>query len=149
MASKNPFQDLQDIFAQFSSGVETSKILETYRKNLDSLTQVQQLSLDCGQALVKCHAGFWQSLFDNLSSGLDDISRNGSPDAKMKTQMELLRQNYTSAQHALKEAANIVQESNQEALTIMQQRLQECAAEIQGIVPSAPRAKRAANSSKR
>jgi phasin family protein len=108
-------------------------LLAANRKNLETLTAANRVALEGAQAVARRHMEIVQSSMAELTDAMKEIAAADAPQAKAARQAELLKQAYQHAVAHMKELSDLIQQSNQEALTLINQRFAEAMDEVKAL----------------
>lgn len=138
MANKNPFADF---FAQndFAKALENYKnpafdlksFLETQRKNVQAVTQAQQLAFQSLQTIAQRQSEILSQMVEDNSSLAREILAEGTPEEKMSKNAEIFKSVYERTVGNLKELSEMISKSNHEASTVINRRVSATMNEIQ------------------
>jgi len=141
MAQKtgNPFldQDFSQLFdvSRFMQafqvpGVDSDKLMDIQRKNIEAITQAQRTALEGMQALVQRQTEVTRKLLDDQLNAMQRISGAGSPEERAQKQAEVAKQAYENAVQGSRELAEMSAKSQQEALELLHKRVGESFDEV-------------------
>ncbi len=114
-------------------------LLTANRKNLETLTAANRVALEGAQAVARRHMEMVQSSMAELSDAMKALAAADAPHAKAVKQAELLKQAYQHAVAHMKELSDLIQQSNSEALTLINQRFAEAMDEVKALVEKSAR----------
>jgi phasin family protein len=129
-----PELDLQALFAQFAPpGLDLSRFLEAERRNLEALGSAQQAMVSGWQALAEQQAGV---LRDALEAWQRAAERqfSGTP-LTPEEQLELARKGFEQILGNLRDAAQQIAQSQEQALEILRKRTEESIRSFFGAPP--------------
>ena len=107
--------------------------LSANRKNLETLTAANRVALEGAQAVARRHMEIVQSSMAELTEAMKALSTAEAPQAKAAKQAELLKQAYQHAVAHMKELSDLIQQSNAEALGLINQRFAEAMDEVKAL----------------
>ena len=107
------------------------------RKNLETLTAANRVALEGAQAVARRHMEIVQSSMAELTEAMQALAGTDAPQAKAAKQAELLKQGYQHAVAHMKELSDLIQQSNAEALSLINQRFAEAMAEVKALAEKA------------
>ena len=111
-------------FTKFSGfPFDFNALLETQRKNVQALTEAQQLALESLQTVAQRQAEILSRFVEDNSVLVQEIMTEGKPEDKVARQADLLRDNYEKSIASWNELADLVRVSNQEAAGIINKRV--------------------------
>ena len=111
--------------------------LAANRKNLETLSAANRVALDGAQAVARRHMEMVQSSMTELTEAMTALAAPGAPQARAAKQAELLKQAYQHAVAHMKELSDLIQQSNAEALSLINQRFAEAMDEVKALVDKA------------
>lgn len=137
--SKNSFTpDWQSMFQQFSSngmgGFDFSKFVSQCQSGFETLGQMNQMVVDCTQALADCQREAVQRSLQNLSRAVESIAEPTPAEQKAKKSVELLQEAMQSSTLSAREAAQILTRSNRDLFELLSARMQQSVSEFQDSV---------------
>ena len=107
------------------------------RKNLETLTAANRVALEGAQAVARRHMEIVQSSMAELTEAMQALAGTDAPQAKAAKQAELLKQGYQHAVAHMKELGDLIQQSNAEALALINQRFAEAMDEVKALAEKA------------
>jgi phasin family protein len=107
------------------------------RKNLETLSAANRVALEGAQAVARRHMEIVQSSMAELTEGMQALAAADAPQAKAAKQAELLKQAYQHAVAHMKELSDLIQQSNAEALALINQRFAEAMDEVKALAEKA------------
>lgn len=107
------------------------------RKNLETLTAANRVALEGAQAVARRHMEIVQSSMAELTEAMQALAGTDAPQAKAAKQAELLKQAYQHAVANMKELSDLIQQSNAEALSLINQRFAEAMDEVKALAEKA------------
>ena len=107
------------------------------RKNLETLTAANRIALEGAQAVARRHMEIVQSSMAELTEAMQALAGPDAPQAKAAKQAELLKQGYQHAVAHMKELSDLIQQSNAEALSLINQRFAEAMDEVKALAEKA------------
>jgi phasin family protein len=112
-------------------------LLSANRKNLETLTAANRVALEGAQAIARRHMEIVQSSMAELTDAMKELATADAPQAKAAKQAELLKQAYQRAVTHMKELSDLIQQSNTEALALINQRFAEAMDEVKALAEKA------------
>ena len=103
------------------------------RRNLETLTAANRVALEGAQAVARRHMEIVQSSMTELTDAMKELAAADAPQAKAAKQAELLKQAYQRAVTHMKELSDLIQQSNAEALTLINQRFADAMDEVKAL----------------
>jgi phasin family protein len=107
------------------------------RRNMETLTAANRVALEGAQAVARRHMEIVQQSMAELTEAVRALSSVESPQAKAAKQAELLKQAYEHAVGNLKEISDLIQQSNAEAVKLLNARFAEAMDEIKTLADKA------------
>lgn len=107
--------------------------LSANRKNLETLTAANRVALEGAQAVARRHMEIVQSNMAELTEAMKALAATDKPQAKAAKQAELLKQAYQRGVAQMKELSDLIQQSNAEALSLINQRFAEAMDEVKAL----------------
>ena len=111
--------------------------LSASRKNLETLSAANRIALEGAQAVARRHMEIVQSSMTELTEAMQALASTDAPQAKAAKQAELLKQAYQHAVAHMKELSDLIQQSNAEALSLINQRFIEAMDEVKALAQKA------------
>lgn len=139
MANKlnNPFLefDVSKVFGDFKvPGVDVESVLSAHRKNIEAVTTANQAAFEGLQAVFRRQAEIVRSSVEDASSYVNQVIAAGSPEEKAARQAEIVKTAFESALSNVKELAELVAKSNNEAAEILTKRVSESLEEVKSAI---------------
>ena len=111
--------------------------LSASRKNMETLSAANQVALDGAQAVARRHMEIVQSSMAEMTEAMKSLATADAPQAKAAKQAELLKQAYQHAVTHMKELSDLIQQSNAEALALLNKRFAEAMDEVKVLADKA------------
>ncbi len=116
--------------------------LSAQRRNMEVMSAANRVALEGAQAVARRHMEIMQQTMSEMSEGMRDLASPESPQARATRQAEMLKTSYERAVAHIKEIADLIQRSNEEALSMLNKRFTEALDEVKQLaaksgVPSA------------
>ena len=108
-------------------------LLAANRKNLETLTAANRVALEGAQAVARRHVDIMQSAMTELTEAMQVLASADAPQAKAARQAELVKQAYQHAVAHMKELSDLIQQSNAEALALLNKRFAEAMDEVKAL----------------
>ena len=127
-----PDMDFTKFFADLKLPAlpDMEAFLTANRKNLETLTAANRVALEGAQAVARRHMEMMQGSMAELSEAMKALASTDTPQAKAARQAELLKQAYQHAVAHMKELSDLIQQSNAEALALLNSRFVEAMDEV-------------------
>jgi phasin family protein len=131
-SSSSGEMDFTKFFAdmKFAALPDMEAFLAASRKNLESLTAANRVALEGAQAVARRHMEIMQSSMVEMTEAMKALANVDTPQVKAARQAELLKQAYQHAVANLKELSDLIQQSNSEALALLNKRFAEAMDEV-------------------
>jgi phasin family protein len=107
------------------------------RKNMETLSAANQVALDGAQAVARRHMEIIQSSMAEITDAMKALATADAPQAKAAKQAELLKQAYQRSVAHMKELSDLIQQSNSEALALLNRRFAEAMDEVKVLAEKA------------
>jgi len=112
---------------------DMESFLSASRKNLESLSAANRVALEGAQAVARRHMEIVQSSMTEMSEAMQALAATDTPQAKAAKQAELLKHAYQHAVAHMKELSDLIQQSNAEALGLLNRRFVEAMDEMKAL----------------
>jgi phasin family protein len=134
-----PDMDFTKFFADMKLPAlpDMEAFLAANRKNLETLTAANRVALEGAQAVARRHMEMMQSSMAELTEAMQALASTEAPQAKAARQAELLKQAYQHAVAHMKELSDLIQQSNAEALALLNTRFAEAMDEVKALAQKA------------
>jgi phasin family protein len=133
--------DLGKAFAGFTfPGFDVESLVSAQRKNLEALTQVNQLAVEGVQALARRQIELTQQAMDEASAAMRDWTQPVAPEEQVAKNVELAKHAFEKGVANARELTELATRANTEAFNVIQKRVTESFEEIRDY--SKPRAAR-------
>ena len=120
-----PFVDITKILEQFKlPGIDIQAVLDARRKDVEALTQANQIAYDNMQALAKREAEILQQTMTEWQAAMAGMARK-SPTEMAATGTELATQAFGRALANMRELAEMATKSQSQAYEVLNKRFQE------------------------
>ncbi len=130
--------DITKMLADFKvPGVDFEPMIAAQRKNIEALTEANQLVIAGVQAVMKRQAEILQASMEVARAVASEIMVPGAPEAKVAKQAEVVQTAFQAALANMKELADMVTKSNSEAANVISKRVAEGLDEIKTAVAKA------------
>jgi len=107
------------------------------RKNMETLSAANRVALEGAQAVARRHMEMVQSSMTEMTEAMKALAGADAPQAKAAKQAELLKQAYQHAVAHMKELSDLIQQSNAEALGLLNRRFAEAMDEVKALAEKA------------
>jgi phasin family protein len=129
------FGEFGKLFAdmKFPAIPDMEAFVSASRRNMETLTAANRVALEGAQAVARRHMEIVQQSMAELTEAMRAMSSLEAPPAKAAKQAELLKQAYEHAVANMKELGDLIQNSNAEAVKLLNQRFAEAMDEIKAL----------------
>lgn len=118
--------DVGKAFAGFQlPGFDVESIVAAQRKNLEALTQANQLAVEGVQAVARRQVEIAREAVDEVSSLVRDWTQPGAPEERMAKNAEYAKLAFEKGIANARELAELVTKANAEAFGVIQKRVSE------------------------
>jgi phasin family protein len=100
---------------------------------METLTAANKVALEGAQAVARRHMEIVQQSMGELTEAVRAMSSVEAPQAKAAKQAELLKQAYERAVSNMKELGDLIQQSNAEAVNLLNARFVEAMDEVKAL----------------
>ena len=128
----NGLFDFGKSFAGFNSaGVDVEALVATQRKNIEALTQANQLAVESAQAVLRRQLEIGREAADEVASLMRDMTQlSASPEDRIAKQTALSKQAFEKGVANAREIASLVSKANAEAFDVISKRVTESLDEV-------------------
>ncbi|HXY98387.1 MAG TPA: phasin family protein [Stellaceae bacterium] len=118
--------DVGKAFAGFAfPGLDVESIMASQRKNLEALTQANQLAVEGVQAVARRQVELARQAVDEASSLLREWTQPGAPEERIAKNAEYAKLVFEKGVANARELAELVTKANTEAFGVIQKRVTE------------------------
>lgn len=118
--------DVGKAFAGFTfPGLDVESMVAAQRKNLEALTQANQLAVEGVQAVARRQVEIARQAVDEASSLVREWTQPGAPEERMAKNAEYAKQAFEKSVANARELAELVTKANSEAFAVIQKRVAE------------------------
>ena len=104
------------------------------RRNLEALSAANKVALEGAQAVARRHMEILQQSMSEMTQAMQSVAGAQDPQARATKQAEMLKSAYEHAVGNMRELADLIQKSNSEALSLLNQRFTEAMDEVKSLV---------------
>jgi phasin family protein len=123
--------DVGKAFAGFAfPGFDVESLVAAQRKNLEALTQANQLAVEGARAVARRQVEIARQTVDEASAVLREWTQPGAPEDRLVKNAELARQAFEKGVANARELAELVSKANAEAFSVINKRVAEGFEEI-------------------
>jgi phasin family protein len=108
------------------------------RRNMEALSAANKVALEGAQAVARRHMEILQSSVSELTQAMATLGGPDTAPAKAARQTELLKSAYEKAVANMKEVADLIQKTNSEAVSVLNQRFTEAMDEVKALSAKTP-----------
>lgn len=110
-------------FTKFQAApFDVQKLLEIQRKNLQALTEAQQLTVEGVQSIMGRQMEIVSQFMEEQSFLTNQLMREGNPEDKLSRNAELIKNSYEKAMANAKEISELVKKTNTKTTGILNKR---------------------------
>lgn len=137
MTQKNPFDffaqsDFGKLFENYqASPFDLKSLLETQRKNVQAISEANQLAMNNLQTIAQRQAEILSQIVDDNSAIAKQMMTEGTPEEKIAKNAKMFKSIYERTVGNMKELSEMINKSNQEASAIINKRVTASMNEIQ------------------
>lgn len=126
------FGDFSKLFAEmkFPAVPDMEAFVAASRRNMETLTAANRVALEGAQAVARRHMEIMQQNMAELTEAMRAMATVEAPQAKAAKQADLLKAAYERAVANMKELGDLIQQSNAEAVKLLNTRFTEAMDEI-------------------
>jgi len=130
--TKNGLFDVTKIMSDFRvPGIDMEAAVASQRKNIEALTQANQLAVEGAQALMRRQVEIARQAMEDFSAMFRDfVQPNGSPEDRFAKQAEYSKHAIEKGLSNAKELAELVTKANTEAFNVINKRVTESLDEV-------------------
>lgn len=124
--TKNPFFDIDftKIAADYKiPGLDVEALVGAQRRNIEAITAANQLAFEGLQAVGRRQAEILRQTLEETAAVLRDAVAQGTPEEKLAKQTDLAKQAFEKALANMKELADLLAKSNQDAAAVISARV--------------------------
>ncbi|MGH7034425.1 MAG: phasin family protein [Stellaceae bacterium] len=123
--------DVSKAFAGFAlPGFNVDAMMAAQRKNVEALTQANQLAIEGAQALARRQAEIAREALEEARSLFREFSQPGAPQERLAKNTEIARATFEKGLATAKELTELVTKANAEAFNVLTKRVTESFEEI-------------------
>jgi phasin family protein len=134
-----PDMDFTKFFADMKLPAlpDMEAFLSANRRNLETLTAANRVALEGAQAVARRHMEMMQGSIAELTEAMKALASTDTPQVKAVRQAELLKHAYQHAVAHMKELSDLIQQSNAEAIALLNARFAEAMDEVKALAQKA------------
>ncbi len=134
-SGNKPETDLMRMLADFRMpGMpDVEALAAAQRRNLEALSAANRVALEGAQAVARRHMEILQQSMSEMTQAMQSMAGAQDPQARATKQAEMLKAAYERAVANMREVADLIQKSNGEALSLLNQRFTEAMDEVKAM----------------
>jgi phasin family protein len=138
-SSLNNLSDFRKLFADIKLPPvpDMEAFVAASRRNIETLTAANRVALEGAQAVARRHMEIVQQSMAELTEAVRTLSIVEAPQTKAAKQAEILKNGYEHAVANLKEISDLIQNSNAEAVRLLNHRFAEAMDEVKALADKA------------
>ena len=127
-----PEMDIMKVLADFRlPGMPDMEALAaSQRRNFEAMSAANKVALEGAQAVARRHTEIMQQSMSEMTQAMQSVAGAQDPQARAAKQAEMLKSAYERAVGNMREVADLIQKSNTEALSVLNQRFTEAMEEV-------------------
>jgi len=130
-SSKNGFFDHSKVFGDFRiPGFDAGSIAETQRKNIEALTQANQLAVEGMRALARRQAEIMQQAFEEASVLWRDLIQPTAPEDRVAKSADAAKQAFDKGVANIRELNELSAKASTDVLSVIARRVSESFDEV-------------------
>ena len=131
----NPHTDFMRMMADFRvpGMMNLEALAAAQRRNIEALSAANRMALEGAQAVAKRHMEIMQQSMAEMTEAMRGMASAEAPQEKAAKQAELAKSTYQRAVANMQELGELIQKSNAEALSVLNNRFTEAMEEIKGM----------------
>ena len=134
-SSNRPEADMMRMLADFRlPGMpDVEALANAQRRNFEALSAANKVALEGAQAVARRHMEILQQSMSEMTQAMQSMTGAQDPQARATKQAEMLKAAYERAVGNMREVADLIQKSNTEALSLLNQRFTEAMDEVKAM----------------
>ena len=139
------FADMMN-FGKFGEGLnmrfpmmDAEAIMQSQRRNIEVLTQANQICYEGVQAVAQRQAEIMRKSFEDCSRVVQEMAKPGDVEDRLSRQADAAKDAYEASVANMRELAELSVKSNSEAAELLNKRMAEAFDELRGILQSPQR----------
>ncbi len=131
--------DFSRMFAEMKLPMmpDMEALMSAHRRNLETLSAANRVALEGAQTVARRNMEIMQQTMTELTDGMRQMASGESPQARATQQADMLKEAYERAVANMRELAGLIQKSNGEALSLLNQRFTESVDEVKQLMSKA------------
>lgn len=133
------FPDFTRLFADMKLPAlpDMEAFLAANRRNMEAFTAANRVAVEGAQAVARRHMEIMQQNMAELTEAMRALATMEAPQEKAARQAEMLKQAYQRAVAQMNEMRDLIQQSNTEALGLLNKRFTEALDEVKNLAEKA------------
>jgi len=134
--NNRPEADMMKMLAdfRFPGMPDVEALASAQRRNFEALSAANKVALEGAQAVARRHMEILQQSMSDMTQAMQSMAGNKDPQSQATKQAEMLKTAYERAVGNMREVADLIQKSNGEALSVLNQRFTEAMDEVKTMV---------------
>lgn len=129
--------DVSKAFAGFTiPGFNVEAMMASQRKNVEALTQANQLAIEGAQALARRQVEIAREALDEAPALFRELSQPGAPQERLAKNAELAKATFEKSLANARELTELMTKANAEAFNVLTKRMTESFEEIRDVASS-------------
>jgi phasin family protein len=113
---------------------DVEQLAAAQRRNFEALSAANKVALEGAQAVARRHMEILQQSMSEMTQAMQSMAGAQDPQQRAAKQAEMLKAAYERAVGNMREVADLIQKSNGEALSLLNQRFTEAMDEVKGMM---------------
>ena len=113
---------------------DMESLMAAHRRNLETLSAANRVALEGAQAVARRNMEIMQQTMTELTDGMRGFAPTETPQVRAARQAEMLKSSYERAVANMQEISDLIQQSNGEALGLLNKRFAEAMDEVKLLV---------------
>ncbi len=128
-------EDIMKMLANFQlPGMpDVEQLAAAQGRNFEALSAANKVALEGAQAVARRHMEILQQSMSEMTQAMQSMAGAQDPQARATKQAEMLKAAYERAVSNMREVADLIQKSNTEALSLLNQRFTEAMDEVKAM----------------
>lgn len=130
----NPFSDVDfsKLMGQFKvPGLDMATLVDSQSRNIEAVVAANRLALEGVQAVARRQAEIMSQSLERALSATQEVMAESSPQARTAKQAALLKEAFENALSNMRELAEMMTKSTEEALDVINRRVSASLEELQ------------------
>jgi len=124
--------------------LDFSGLMETQRKNMETLTEAQQLMMSRVQEIGRCQAEMISKIVEDQTTIAQQLMSEGTPEEKVARQTDLMCKSFEHSVEGMNELSNLINQSGKDATEILTKRVTASLTEFKSTLGKKPGKEKAA-----